>query len=216
MNFISIISILSLDTIQLNGILSYPMENEPTKKQRQVLEFIAKTFQDRGVYPSLREIGKHFHLAYGTVQDHVAALQSKRLLRRLAGHRGLELFGSALKVPILGRVSAGKGMFAQENVEGYMGPNDFKMGMDYLLRVKGDSMIEAGILDGDLVHVRRQPHAQQGDIVVALVEDDAVVKRLRRSGENYYLESANPKFMPIRSGFQIVGLVLGVTRRYGK
>ncbi len=118
-------------------------------------------------------------------------------------------------LPIIGRVSAGLGVVATHDVEGQFSFKGFSYGEDYLLRVKGDSMIDAGIMDGDLVQVRRQPHADEGDIVVAIVGgEDGVVKRLVREGRAYVLESANPKYRPILRDFQVVGKVLALVRRY--
>lgn len=118
-------------------------------------------------------------------------------------------------LPIVGRVSAGPGVVATQDVEGQFSFKGFTYGEDYLLRVKGDSMIEAGIVEGDLVQVRRQPYADDGDIVVAIVGgEDGVVKRLFRDGRGIILESANPGYRPIFHDFQVVGKVLALVRRY--
>lgn len=118
-------------------------------------------------------------------------------------------------LPILGRVSAGQGVLARDAVEGHFSFRGFTYGEDYLLRVKGDSMIEEGIMGGDLVQVRRQPYAEDGDIVVAIVGgEDGVVKRLARDGRSFRLESANPGYAPILRDFQVVGRVLALVRRY--
>lgn len=185
---------------------------DPTPKQRLILEYIAQRFQEEGLGPTLRDIGGRFGVSVGTAQGQVKALEAKGLLRRAGGHRGIELLGP----PILGRVGAGGGVIAQEAVEGRLGFKEFVLGTDFLLRVRGDSMDQAGILEGDLVQVRRQPTAEDGDIVVALVEEEGVVKRLRRSGRAFRLESANPKYPPIEIGFQVVGKVIGLVRRYGR
>jgi len=107
-------------------------------------------------------------------------------------------------------------MIAQEDMEGNLNFKDFALGTDFLLRVRGDSMNGAGILEGDLVQVRRQPAAEDGDVVVAVVGEEGVVKRLRRRGGAYQLESANPRYPPITVDFHIVGKVVGLVRRYGK
>lgn len=193
---------------------------EPTQKQQEILQFIADHFQERGHYPTLREIGRRFGVSVGTVQDQVEALRAKGLLEREESMaRGLSLTAQAvpgLRIPILGRVGAGTGVIAQQDVEGYFAFRDFTLGTDFLLKVRGDSMTGAGIMEGDLVQVRRQPTADDGDLVVALVGgEEGVVKRLKRSGKAWRLESANPKYPPITTDFLIIGKVLGLVRRYG-
>jgi len=191
--------------------------SEVTQKQDKLLQYIRKYIGEHGWAPTIRELAEDFSLSIGAVQDRLAALEAKGLLKRTGEHRGLEPADSPLRVPILGRVGAGLGMIAQEHVEGHAHFKDFLLGTDYLLRVKGDSMIGEGIMEGDLVQVRRQPSADDGDIVVAVVGgEEGVVKRLRRSGRAYQLESANPKYAPIAYDFQVVGKVIGLVRQYGK
>lgn len=186
-----------------------------TKKQKKILDYASSFFDDRGLFPTLREIGKRFGVSSGTAQSQLAALQAKGFLARqeqgLA--RGLTLT-SGRDLPILGRVGAGSGIIAQEDIEGRFAFKDFTLGTDYLLRVKGDSMTGAGIMEGDLVQVRRQPTADDGDIVVALTGEEGVVKRLKRRGRDYLLESANPRYSPIATDFQVIGKVVGLVRRY--
>jgi repressor LexA len=193
------------------------MSTQPTPKQKRILDFIAGCVQDRGLAPTLREIGGRFGVSVGTAQDQVRALEAKGLLKRRAGlaRSFMPLDDAAgLLLPVLGRVSAGTGVLAVDHIEAHYGFRDFALGTDFLLRVKGDSMEGDGILEGDLVQVRRQPTAVDGDIVVALVEEEGVVKRLRRLGKAYQLESANPRYPPITRAFQVVGLVIGLVRRY--
>ncbi|MDD5629693.1 MAG: transcriptional repressor LexA [Elusimicrobia bacterium] len=190
------------------------MPIQPTPKQQRILDFIVDRFQESGLYPTLREIGRRFGVSVGTAQDQVRALGDKGFIKRQAGLARGFILTEALQIPILGRVSAGAGLLAMDRVEAHYGFKDFVFGTDYLLRVKGDSMEGDGILDGDLVQVRRQPTASDGEIVVALVEDEGVVKRLRRVGRSYQLESSNPRYPPITRAFQVVGKVLGLVRRY--
>jgi repressor LexA len=194
-----------------------PINTSLTPKQQHILDYVKSSFQDRGIYPTLREIGRRFGVSVGTAQDQIAALQAKGYLNREAGTaRSFHLTGPepGLQLPILGQVSAGAGVLAHEDIEGYFGFKDFTLGADFLLRVKGDSMVGAGILEGDLVQVRRQPVADDGDVVVALVEEEGVVKRLKKRGRDYQLESANPRYPPITMAFQVIGKVLGLVRRY--
>ncbi|MBI5240215.1 MAG: repressor LexA [Elusimicrobia bacterium] len=195
------------------------MSSQPTPKQQRILDFIADRFQDSGLFPTLREIGRRFDVSVGTAQDQVQALEAKGFLKRQAGlARGFSLAAdlAGLRIPILGRVSAGAGVLAMDHIEAHYGFKDFALGTDFLLRVKGDSMVEDGILEGDLVQVRRQPTAADGDIVVALVDEEGVVKRLRKNGRAYELESANPRYPPITRAFQVIGLVVGLVRRYNR
>ncbi|MBI5629887.1 MAG: repressor LexA [Elusimicrobia bacterium] len=193
------------------------MENL-TKKQKEIYDFILVRAAQGEPHPTFREIGRHFGLAVGTVQDHISALKAKGALKRQAARMARAISvtegASGVEIPILGRVGAGPGMIAQDHVEGHFNFRSFTLGTDFLLRVKGDSMVEAGIMEGDLVQVRRQPTAEDGDIVVALVGEEGVVKRLRRSGRAYHLESANPHYAPITTSFQVIGKVLGLVRRY--
>lgn len=196
------------------------MNGSLTPKQKRIQDFIARCVEERGLPPTLREIGREFQVSAGTAQSQVAALEAKGALVREKGHargaRPAPAPGADDRIPILGRVGAGAGILAQENVESYFSITQFTLGTDFLLRVRGDSMIDEGILEGDLVQVRRQPTADDGDIVVALVGEEGVVKRLRRTVKGYVLESANPRYRPISTHFQVVGKVMGLVRKYGR
>jgi len=195
------------------------MADEPTPKQKKILDLIAEHFAEEGFGPSLRDIGRRLGVSAGTIQRQIEALEHKGLLNRREGTaRGFSLSGSSpWELPIFGRVGAGRGPIAQEDIQGYFSFKDFRLGADYLLKVKGDSMEGAGILEGDLVQVRRQPTAEDGDVVVAVAGgEDGVVKRLRRRSGSYRLESANPRYAPILYDFQVVGKVVGLVRQYGR
>ena len=190
-----------------------------TDTQKKVLDFVGGFIQDHGFPPSLGEIGAGCGIGNtSSVDYHLRILQERGYLRRSGDrHRGLELLVHPFRLPILGRVGAGGGLLAQEDVEGYVTlDKNFSRKASFMLRVKGDSMIGAGIFEGDLVQVRRQAQAEDGEIVVAVVHDEGVVKRLRRRGRGFVLESANPKYRPIAAEFQVVGKVVGLIRRYGK
>ena len=190
-----------------------------TRLQRRILDFIASFLQERGFPPTLGEIGEECGVANrSSVDYHLGALERAGLVRRSQSrHRGLELLAHPFRLPVLGRVGAGRGLIAEEDVEEHLVLDKrIVRGADFLLRVKGDSMIGAGILEGDLVQVRRQSSGEDGDIVVALVGEDGVVKRLRRGGHAWRLDSENPKDAPITAEFPVVGKVVGLIRRYGK
>lgn len=199
-----------------------PMQKPLTAKQQRIKDFIAHCIQ-RGSHPTLREICGHFQLALGTVQDHVAALEAKGVVKRdRKRSRGLSLVGATpapleRRLPILGQIPAGVPIEAIENPDDTVQLDQALAGKaDYLLRVKGDSM-EPEIYAGDLVLVRQRAFADDGEIVVAQVgDDDATLKRLRRTAREAWLEAANPRYGPIRENFQIAGKIVGLVRRYGR
>ncbi len=195
------------------------MEQQPlTTKQEAIYRTIQHFIEDSHVPPSLREIGKQLGLSVGTVQDQVEAIRRKGFLRKEdTKARGLRLPMGAQQVPILGRVHAGAMHAAIENVEGYLPVGaGVSTSKHFALKVRGDSMIEAGILEGDLVMVRSQATANNGDIVVARTEDEATIKYLRYRGARPFLEPANPRYQPIELPFEILGVVVELRRHYKK
>lgn len=188
-----------------------------TELQGRILAFIGERLRALGSPPTLREIAARFRLpAASSAAYHVRRLEDAGLLTRRPGARGLLPAESPFALPILGRAAAGSGVIAQEDVEGRLEVGaDLARGAEYLLRVKGESMTGAGILEGDLVQVRRQPAGSDGEIVVALVGEEAVIKRLRHRGGGWTLVSEHPAYAPIEEGFQVIGKVTGVLRRYG-
>ena len=186
-----------------------------TPKQELIYDFIRSCVEENGVPPSLREIGAHLDLSVGTVQDQVEAIRRKGFLdKEKTKARGLRLPVRQQHVPLLGRVHAGALHLAVENVEGQVpvGPS-FSKAPHFALRVRGDSMINAGILEGDVIIVRQQETADEGDIVVARVDDEATVKYFRRRRGQVVLEPANPAYEPIKEvPFSIVGVVVEVRR----
>lgn len=203
------------------------MTTEPTDRQRQVLEFIVDAVERHGAPPTVREIADRFGYASpGSVQRHLDALEKKGYLWRREGlARGIELdkekvrrlLGIDRGIPLLGRVAAGRPIVAEENIEEVLQmdglfPSDRGL---FALRVEGESMIDAGILANDIVVVRPQPTAEDGDVVAALVEDEGTVKRLRIRDGRPVLEPANPNYQPIVSeDVRIVGVVVGLVRRF--
>lgn len=205
--------------------------NTLTEKQKEVLEFIQRSIETRGYPPSHREICKHFGWSGPrSAAKHLIALIRKGYLRKGAGARALEVIsrGSKTKgkepsplgreIPILGKVAAGLPILAQEHRLGSLvvDPSLVRWKDAYLLKVRGESMRDAGILDGDLVLVRPQSDADAGDIVVALVGEEATVKRLIKKRGAVLLMPENPAFEPIPitpdSPAQIIGKVSGVFR----
>lgn len=203
-----------------------------TGKRREILDFIAQELKERGYPPSVREIGEAVGLASSsTVHAHLATLQRQGFLRRdPAKPRALAVLydaasGAAIErrptqhVPLVGDVAAGANVLAQENVEELLPlPADFTgEGPLFMLRVRGDSMIDAGILEGDYVVVHQQPEARKGEIVVAGVPgEEATVKTFTRKGTKIVLVPANPRLAPMEldpSDVRIFGKVVTVLRR---
>ncbi len=203
-----------------------------TGKRREILEFIGDQLRERGYPPSVREIGEAVGLtSSSTVHAHLATLQRQGYIRRdPTKPRAIEIrydpsSGAALPgrpmrlVPLVGDVAAGTDVLAQENVEELLPvPEDFTgKGSLFMLRVRGDSMIDAGILDGDHVVVRQQPDAERGDIVVAGIPgDEATVKTYSRRGAKVVLLPANPDYDPIELDppeVTVFGKVVTVLRR---
>jgi repressor LexA len=202
-----------------------------TDRQREVLSFI-KSFSERhGVPPTVREIGDRFRFTARAAFDHLRALERKGMLRRRASARRVSRTLVPLdreparrlpaEIPILGRIAAGLPRLAAELPEGGIpvSPEWFGLkGKDtFALRVQGDSMIDAHIMDGDWVVVRRQDSAHPGEIVAAMVGDEATVKRLDRDGARIVLRPAHPTMRPIvvepgASEVRVLGKVVGVVR----
>jgi len=201
-----------------------------TQRQREVYEFVVRYADAHGYPPTVREIGEAVGLASpSTVHAHLANLERAGLLRRdPTKPRALELTGrteklrstaDAYRLPLVGEIAAGGPLLAEQNVEDYVGVPDVCGPGDFVLRVKGDSMVDAGILEGDYVVVRRQQTAQDGDVVVALAgedesADEATIKRFFRERGRVRLQPENAVMEPIYADHvQILGKVIGVFRR---
>ncbi len=203
---------------------------ELTRRQREVLGFIKTFTQRHSVPPTVREIGARFDVTPRAAFDHLRALERKGHLRRrvTAGRASriltlVERAPATREVPVYGRIAAGEPLFAEQNLEGTL-----PVGVEWLagkgeevfaLKVRGDSMINAHIVEGDLVLVRRQMSAEPGDIVVALLDNEATVKRFTRQGEAIVLKPEHPTMSPIlvRQGqkdFKILGKVVGLVRGF--
>lgn len=204
-----------------------------TGKRLEILEYIGDSLREQGYPPSVREIGEAVGLtSSSTVHAHLAVLQREGYLRRdPTKPRAMEvrfdpssraaMAASPVRhVPLLGDVAAGTGVLASENVEELLPlPEDFTgPGSVFMLRVRGESMIEAGIFDGDTVLIRKQDSASTGEIIVALVDDEeATLKRLRKRGNSIALEAANPAYETRIFGpdrVKVQGRLVGLLRKY--
>ncbi len=200
-----------------------------TPRQQQIWDFLVEYIRRHGYPPTVREIGRAVGLASpSTVHAHLASLERAGLLRRdpskpraleLTGRPPLSLAAGSRALPLVGQIAAGRPLLAEESIDDYVTVPEVIGPADFVLRVRGDSMVEAGILDGDFVVVRRQPVAEDGDIVVALVGEDeaageATVKRFFRERGRICLQPENRAMGPIYpEHVQILGRVIGVFRR---
>lgn len=208
------------------------VEMELTVRQRQVLDYIREMVAERGYPPSVREIGEAVGLSSpSTVHSHLNSLVEGGFIKRdpskpraimvvdVPAGTSASRNAKTRDIPVLGRIAAGTPILAVEQVEDVLTlPVDLVGdGPVFLLEVKGDSMINAGIHEGDLVAVHKQPEARDGEIVAALVDgEEATVKRLRRRDGKVILESENPAYEPMvfTEGVELIGKVVSVLRRY--
>lgn len=193
-----------------------------TTKQEKVLRFIRERVGEN-LPPTIREIAKELGFSStGTVRDYLTALQRKGYLKRTNNKsRAIELLDNGLnKIPIIGSIAAGKPNLAYEDIEGYIEPYGLlpaNISRDevFALKVKGESMAEAGIMDGDIAIVRKQKSADNGDIIAALLDNNEVtLKRLRRSANKIFLEAANRNYPPIQKDFSVIGKLITIIRKY--
>jgi repressor LexA len=201
------------------------LDKELTFRQRQVLSYVKKFTSDKGYPPSVREIGKAVGLSSSsTVHAHLSALEERGFIKRDAAKpraleiRGFESQTNNVSIPVVGRVAAGLPILAEENIDSYFSlPQEFIGNADasFMLEVTGDSMIEAGIFSGDYIVIKKQPTANNGDIVVAMVGDDeATVKRYFHEGNKIRLQPENKNMPPIYSReVKILGKVVAVLRK---
>jgi repressor LexA len=202
---------------------------ELTKRQREILDFITAEIHRKGYPPSVREIGMAVGLSSSsTVHSHLAALEAKGFIRRDPSKpRTIEVFdyrdsdsvvspASVTAVPVVGSIAAGAPLLAQENIEDVLAlPAEYVGEGSFALKVKGESMIEAGIHDGDMLVVRQQETARDGDVVVALLGDEATVKRFYREDGRVRLQPENSTMEPTyATDVAILGKAIGLYRRF--
>lgn len=195
-----------------------------TPRQQQVFDLIKENISDTGMPPTRAEIATFFGFkSANAAEEHLKALAKKGYIEMLPGtSRGIRLAEEFIEqegLPLIGRVAAGEPILAQEHVEEHykVDGNLFHPAADYLLRVNGESMKDIGILDGDLLAVHQTTDVQNGQVIVARVEEDVTVKRYKREGNIVYLHAENDDFSPIKvdlaaQEFNIEGLAVGVIR----
>lgn len=196
-----------------------------TDKQNEVFQFIKSVVDDSGVPPTVREIAERFDMTAKGAYDHLKAIEKKGFIRCGQNKsRAIEILigkteekKNTISVPLLGRIAAGLPLFAEENYDDfvefpkeYVGSGEF-----FALSVKGDSMTGAGILDGDIVLIKKQSKADSGDIIAALVDGEATLKRLQLKGKKISLVSENPAYAPIvPDELSVMGILSGLMRYY--
>ncbi len=195
-----------------------------TNRQQQIFDLIKEAISDTGMPPTRAEIAEFFGFkSANAAEEHLKALAKKGYIEMLPGtSRGIRLaeqFTQEEGLPLIGRVAAGEPILAQEHVEDHyqMDGSLFHPAADYLLRVNGESMKDIGILDGDLLAVHQTTDVQNGQVIVARVENDVTVKRFKRDGNVVYLHAENEDFSPIKvdltcQEFNIEGIAAGIIR----
>ncbi len=196
-----------------------------TVRQKQILDFLKSYIEQHHYAPSMREISERFSISVRGAYDHIKALERKKYVKIDSNHyRSLVLVNQepyrteqVVRIPLLGSVAAGKPLFSEENWERYIAiPAELiGRGNHFALRVQGDSMIGAGIFNGDLAIVRQQSDAENGEIVVAMVEDAVTLKRLYKEKNRIKLQSENPAYPPIYTqNLRILGRLVHLIRSY--
>ncbi|HGJ67420.1 TPA: transcriptional repressor LexA [bacterium] len=200
------------------------MRKKLTPKQQKILDFIVKYVKESGYPPTVRDIANEFKMSSKGAYDHMIAIEKKGYIKRdPTKPRAIEImdfihrdYSDIISIPVLGRVAAGEPLLATQNVERTITISSDMVRSEepFALKVKGDSMIEAGIFEDDYVIVRQQKTAEQGDVVVALIGDEATVKKFYKEGDHIRLQPANSSMQPIIArDVAILGKVVGLYRQ---
>jgi repressor LexA len=201
------------------------MRKQLTNRQQAILDYIKIYIRTTGYPPTVRDIGRAFKISEKGAYDHLRAIERKGYIRRASRkNRAIEVLdfiplhrGEIVEVPIVGRIAAGEPLLATQNIEGTLPLSKEMVGEEsfFALMVRGTSMIEAGIFNGDYVIVKQQSSAEQGEIVVALLDDEATVKRFYRDNNYIRLQPENPAMNPIIvKEAKILGKVVGLFRKF--
>jgi repressor LexA len=202
------------------------MKKNLTLKQEKIFTLLKDSIRKDGYPPTVREIGEQFHITVKGAYDHLKAIEKKGYIHcnqnksraiELLVDRGEIQSPDTVAIPLLGRIAAGSPILAEENIEDHLHfPRAmFKSGELFALAVKGDSMIDAGINDGDIAIIKKQKTANSGEIVAALIESEATLKIFKREKDRISLVPANPAYKPIKSdSLEVLGKLVGLFRRY--
>jgi repressor LexA len=202
------------------------MKKDMTDKQKDIFSFLKETIRESGYPPTIREIGERFGVTVKAAYDHVKLIEKKGYIRCTQNKsRAIELLVDrdevmpvdAVNIPLVGRIAAGMPVLADENIEEYLSlpSTDFGRGEFFALTVRGDSMIGKGILDGDIAIIKKQSVAINGEIVAALIENEATLKIFKKTGGRVALLPANDAYQPIiTTELSILGKLAALYRRY--
>jgi len=195
---------------------------ELTDRQKSIFDYLSGFMEEKGFAPSIREMCREFRIkSTKAIHSHLKTLEEKGYIKRIPGARSIEILGRkrVVNLPLVGTVAAGTPILAVENIEDTI-PVAWDMAKNmrdgFILKVKGDSMIDAGINEGDMIIVKPQPDAHNGDIVVAMIDDEATVKKYFRRSDHIVLQPYNSRYAPIKvtKDFRLVGKVQGLIRKY--
>jgi len=201
------------------------MAKELTERQQLILNFIKDMINNSGFPPTVREIGDKFGITVKGAYDHIKAIEKKGYIKTENNKSRAIIINddefahrnSGIRIPLLGRIAAGSPILADENIEDYLSfpKNRFKSGEYFALKVKGDSMIECGIFDGDIAVIKKQRNANNGDIVAALIDEEATLKEFQKTSDSIKLLPKNTGYKPIISrDVTIMGKLAAVFRTY--
>ncbi len=195
-----------------------------TEKQEAIFHYIQERIRESGFPPTVREIGERFDITVKGAYDHLKAIEKKGYIRCAQNKsRAIEILvkdeaeTNAVNIPLLGRIAAGLPILAEENIEDYLSfpESAFRSGDFFALRVRGDSMLDEGIYDGDIAIIKKQKTANNGEVVAALIEDEATLKIFKRERGKIKLLPANPAYEPlILNDVDVLGKLAAVFRRY--
>jgi len=201
------------------------MAKDLTDKQQHILNFIKEAISDSGYPPTVREIGDKFGITVKGAYDHMKAIEKKGFIKTEHNKsRAIviiddesEIKSTGISIPLLGRIAAGSPILAEENIEDYLSfPEEmFSKGEYFALTVRGDSMIEGGIFDGDVAVIKKQNTANNGDTVAALIDDEATLKIFQKTSNSIKLMPQNAAYKPIEcTDLAIMGILAAIFRRY--
>lgn len=200
------------------------MAKDLTDKQQMILNFIREAISESGFPPTVREIGDKFGITVKGAYDHIKAIEKKGFIktehnksRAIVVIDDSEIKSSGISIPLLGRIAAGSPILAEENIDDYLTfPEEmFGSGEYFALTVRGDSMIDGGIFDGDIAVIKKQNTASNGDIVAALIDDEATLKVFQKTSDAIRLIPKNPAYKPIETTeVSVMGKLAAVFRRY--
>ena len=193
-----------------------------TDRQKSIFDYLSGFMEEKGFAPSIREMCREFKIrSTKAIHSHLKTLEEKGYIKRSSNARSIEILGRkrVVNLPLVGTVAAGRPILAVENIEDTI-PVAWDMAKNmrdgFILKVRGDSMIDAGINEGDMIIVKPQPDANNGDIVVAMIDDEATVKKYFRRSDHIVLQPYNSRYAPIKvtKEFRLVGKVQGLIRKY--